>query len=106
MIEYVRMCREHIDGMIEVEEQCFNSGFARQTFEKELENKIAIYVVALNGNTVAGYAGMWNICGEADIMHVGVHKDFRRQGIASGMLEKLIEIGEKEGVFAVNLEVR
>ena len=42
MIEVVPMKREHIDGMVEVEERCFNYGFARVTFEKELENKIAL----------------------------------------------------------------
>ena len=106
MIEYMRMCREHIDGMIEIEKQCFDSGFARQTFEKELENKIAIYVVALKNGVIAGYAGLWNICGEADIMHVGVGKEFRRQGIAFEMLKRLIEICNEESVYEVNLEVR
>lgn len=106
MIKYEKMSREHMDGLIEVEEQCFNSGFARQTFEKEFENKIAIYVSALEGEMIVGYAGLWNICGEADIMHIGVRKDFRRRGIAYGMLGWLIEMCREQKVFAINLEVR
>ncbi len=106
MIEYVKMSREHIDGLVKVEEQCFNSGFARQTFEKELENKLSTYVVALKDAQVVGYAGLWNICGEADIMNVGVCPDFRRMGIARGMLKKLIELCGGMQVFSINLEVR
>lgn len=106
MIEYVEMSREHMDGLIEIEEQCFNSGFAKQTFEKELENKISMYVTAVENKKVLGYAGLWNICGEADIMHVGVHKGFRRMGLAYGMLNRLIELCKENEIFAINLEVR
>lgn len=106
MIEYVKMNCCHIEGMIEVEEECFASGFARQTFEKELENKISVYVVAEEQGRVLGYAGLWNICGSADIMNVGVRKDFRRCGIGTKMLKRLIEISLDDGVFEINLEVR
>ena len=106
MIKYVKMCERHIDGMIEIEEQCFSSGFARKTFEKELQNKLSVYVVAEEDEKVIGYAGLWNICGEADIMNVGVHRDFRRRGVAYEMIKYLIELAEEDGAFAVNLEVR
>lgn len=106
MIEFKLMQRSHIEGMIEVEEQCFSSGFARATFLKELENKIAIYIVAVNKEKVLGYAGLWNICGSADIMNVAVHRDFRRQGIAEGLLKVLIDESKKREVFEINLEVR
>ncbi|MBE7031903.1 MAG: ribosomal-protein-alanine N-acetyltransferase [Ruminococcaceae bacterium] len=106
MIEYIPMQRQHIDGLVEVEEQCFNSGFARKTFEKELENKIAAYFVATDGEKVIGYAGLWNMCGIADIMDVAVHKDFRRQGIGEALIEKLIEYCKNEDISEINLEVR
>lgn len=97
---------EHIDGLVKVEEECFASGFGRQTFEKELENKIAVYVTAVSDGRVCGYAGLWNICGEADIMNVGVARDMRRRGIAEGMLRRLMKICAERGIYEVNLEVR
>lgn len=106
MIEYVKMQPCHIDGMVEIEKQCFDSGFARKTFEKELENKLAEYVVALDGGCVVGYAGLWNICGTADIMNVGVGRAFRRRGIAAELLRRLIEICRADGAEEINLEVR
>lgn len=106
MIEYIPMQRRHIDGMVEIEEQCFNSGFARKTFEKELENKIAAYFVAESGEKPVGYAGLWNICGVADIIDVAVHKDFRRQGIGEALIERLIEYSKNENISEINLEVR
>ena len=106
MIDYVPMKREHIDGMVEVEEQCFSSGFARRNFEKELENRFSVYVVAEEDGKVLGYAGLWEICGEADIINVGVHKDHRRQGIAYGLINKLIVTCDERGVVIIHLEVR
>lgn len=106
MIRFAPMQREHIDGMVRVEEQCFNSGYARATFEKELENKIAIYIVAADGEKVLGYIGLWDICGGADIIDVAVHKDFRRQGIAEGLLEEMLKVCHEREIFEINLEVR
>jgi ribosomal-protein-alanine N-acetyltransferase len=106
MIRFVPMQSEHIDGMVEVEKQCFNSGYAKKTFAKELENKIAIYIVAADDEKVLGYIGLWDICGGADIIDVAVHKDFRRQGIAEGLLEEMLKVCRERGIFEINLEVR
>lgn len=106
MTVYEKMNPKHIDGFVKIEEECFASGYARNTFEKELENRLAYYVVALVDGDVAGYAGMWNMCGSADIMNVGVLPVFRRQGLAEGMIEKLEEYCKEQDVFEINLEVR
>lgn len=106
MTVYEKMKSQYIDGMIKVEEECFASGYAKNTFEKELENKLAYYVVALVDGDVAGYAGLWNMCGSADIMNVGVLPTFRRRGIAEGMIGKLEEYCKEQDIFEINLEVR
>lgn len=106
MIEYERMKPCHIDGMTEIEKQCFDSGFARKTFERELENRIAAYIVATEHGRVVGYVGAWNICGTVDIMNVGVGCGFRRRGIASELLRHLIEVCREDGAEEINLEVR
>ena len=100
------MKKEHIPGLVEVEKQCFDSGYAEKTFLRELENKIAIYIVAIEDNQVLGYMGLWNICGGADIIDVAVHKDFRRKGIGEGLMAEMLKACEKENIFEINLEVR
>jgi len=106
MINYVPMERRHLDGLVVVEEECFNSGYGRSTFEKELENKIATYIVAEQDGRVLGYAGLWNICGSADIMNVGVLKEYRRCGIAKKLLVKLEKHCLDNNIIEINLEVR
>ncbi|MBE7023481.1 MAG: ribosomal-protein-alanine N-acetyltransferase [Ruminococcaceae bacterium] len=106
MIEFVLMEKRHLDGLVKVEEECFNSGYAKNTFEKELENKIAVYFVAEEADEVLGYAGMWNICGSADIMNVGVLKKNRCMGIAQKLLFVIEDYCRRNNVFEINLEVR
>lgn len=106
MINYVPMTSQHIADLVRIEEQCFNSGFAKATFQKELENKIAFYIVAEHDGVAVGYAGLWNMCQSADIMNVGVSPDFRRQGIAERMIAELEKFCRNSGIFEINLEVR
>lgn len=106
MIDYIPMKPWHLDGLETVEQECFNSGYGRSTFEKELENKIAFYIVAEDKGKVLGYAGLWNICGSADIMNVGVLKEYRRCGIAKKLLAGLEKYCLENGIFEINLEVR
>ena len=106
MIEYVPMEKAHIDGLVEIEEQCFNSGYAKKTFEKELENKIAYYLVAKTDDKILGYIGIWNICGIAEIIDIAVLKTARRQGIARKLLEKVFDFCLRQDISEINLEVR
>lgn len=100
------MNEEYIDQMAEIEDLCFHSGFGKQTFLRELKNKIAYYIVAITDGQVSGYGGIWNICGEADIIDIATHPNFRRRGIAEGILSQLIAFCQKEGYTKINLEVR
>ncbi len=100
------MEKRHICGMVEIEEKCFNSGFAEKTFKKELTNKIAHYIVAEENGKVLGYGGIWNICGEADIIDIATHPDFRKMGIATGILSRLITFCKGQNCTRINLEVR
>lgn len=106
MIEYTNMKKEHLQGLVETEIECFNSGFAEKTFGRELENEIAHYIVALDHDKVIGYVGVWNICGEAEIMSVGVRRAYRHCGIAERMLSSVTDWCRENNIHFIQLEVR
>jgi ribosomal-protein-alanine N-acetyltransferase len=62
-------------------------------------------VAVLNG-TIVGYIGFWIVAGEVQIQNVIVDKDCRGRGIASRLLNFMIEIARSQGVLNVTLEVR
>ena len=64
------------------------------------------YFIAEEDGTVIGYAGLWAIKPEADIVNVGVHPQARRKGVASKLLSTLISDAEDDGITDITLEVR
>ena len=106
MTSYEKMTMAHIGSVAEIEGLCFSGRFGETTFLRELENKIAHYVVAVTDGKISGYGGLWNICGEADITDIATHPDFRRQGIGEGILKSLIDFCRENGCNKINLEVR
>ncbi len=107
MIEIVPMELKHIDGVIEVEETTFSIPWTREDFVREVsQNAMAIYYVAMDGETVVGYAGMWHVINEGHITNVAVLHDYRRQGIGDLFMEKLTEIALEREMIGITLEVR
>lgn len=95
-----------IDGILNISLLSFPVTWSKDSFEKELDNKFARYVVAEMNNTVVGYGGMWIIVDEAHITNIAVHPEFRGLSIGSQILDALVNICSIEGVTAMTLEVR
>ena len=106
MIKYEKMNLSHVKDIAEIEMLCFPNRFGEKTFLRELENKIAYYIVAISDGKICGYGGLWNICGEADITDIAVHPDFRKRGIGEGILGELISYCRENDCTKLNLEVR
>jgi ribosomal-protein-alanine N-acetyltransferase len=98
---------EHIDDIIMVERLSFTIPWSKNAFIQELrENKFSIYISALLDGNVVGYAGMWKIFDEGHITNIAVHPEFRKIGIGSRLLEKLIDISREKDIEKLTLEVR
>jgi ribosomal-protein-alanine N-acetyltransferase len=98
--------KSHIDGIMEIENESFAIPWSRASVEKELNNKLAIYLVATEGDKVIGYGGMWHVVTEGYITNIAVHKDYRRQGVGDAIVKGLIKIADDKEMIGVTLEVR
>src|SRR5690554_3979938 len=103
----IDMDENHIDGVVMIEEESFPIPWPRQTFEFELlYNELAEYVVALAGERVVGYGGMWMVLNEAHITNIAVTPSYRRRGIGRRLLLGLIQRAVALGADRMTLEVR
>lgn len=101
-----RMNESHVSQIAELEKLCFNDPWSEKSIASELDNRLSCWLVALDGDTVVGYVGSQTVLGETDMMNIAVHPDYRNKGIATDLIEGLIETLTKQGSHSLMLEVR
>ena len=101
-----KMNSSHVAQIAQLEKICFSDPWSEKSVASELDNKLAFWLVAAEGDTVAGYIGSQTVIDETDMMNVAVHPDFRRQGIAEALVNTLVENLKQMGSRCLTLEVR
>ena len=103
MIEIVNLNESHVAAVAELEKQNFSEPWPEIAVRSELTNKLALWLVALDGEQVVGYVGSQTVLQEADMMNIAVADSRRRQGIARKLVEELIR---QLDAYQLTLEVR
>ena len=101
-----RLTEEDVEPLSAIESASFSMPWSAEDFVALLTRDYCVYYVAEVDGEVAGCCGMTNICNEGNIDNVVVAEKFRGQGIATALLERLLEEGDSLGVTAYTLEVR
>ena len=100
------MEEKDLEQVCEIENTIFSQPWTRKDFLDSINNSQHIYVVAEEGDIVAGYCGLWMVAGEGQINNVAVREDFRKKGVGYGMLSYLLELGREKNQASFTLEVR
>ena len=100
------MRQEHVAQVAALEKLCFRDPWSENSVASELNNPLSLWLVALDGERLAGYVGSQTVMDESDMMNVAVHPDFRKQGIATTLILGLVEELRKKGSHCLMLEVR
>ena len=100
------MTQAHVPQIAELEKLCFNDPWSQNSIASELGNRLSCWLVALDYDTVVGYVGSQTVLGETDMMNIAVHPDYRNHGIASALIDALIEKLTQQGSHSLMLEVR
>ena len=100
------MCGEDIPQLGELEKICFQDPWSISAFSYELNNPLSVWLVAADGDVVAGYVGSQTVMGESDMMNVAVAPEYRRQGLAKQLIVKLLEKLNERQSHSLTLEVR
>ncbi len=104
---YTNMRPEHVTQVAELEKICFGTeAWSANSIASELDNKLSLWIVALEGDTVLGYVGSQTVMDETDMMNIAVHPDHRRKKLATGLITGLIGALAKRGSRSLTLEVR
>ena len=105
-MKIVTMTADHVSQVAALEAICFHDPWSEKSVASELNNPLSLWLVALDGDRLAGYVGSQSVLGESDMMNVAVHPDYRRQGIAEQLCLALVEALKEKGNHCLTLEVR
>ena len=100
------MTEAHIASLAELESVCFSTPWTAEGLAEELSNPQAHFLVALCGETVVGYIGVQEIFDEAYITNVAVFPQYRKNGIASALLQAAVCGAAARDCAFITLEVR
>ena len=106
MVEDVLMTKDHASQVAQLEKQSFSMPWSENAILGEVDNPLALWIVAIDGQAVVGYVGSQSVMGEADMMNIAVDDFYRRQGIGKKLVLTLIEHLHAKAVHSLTLEVR
>lgn len=102
----IDMNESHVQQIAELEKMCFNDPWSQNSIASELNNKLSVWLVAVENDMVVGYVGSQTVLGETDMMNIATHPDYRKRGIATDLIVSLIAALDKRGSHSLMLEVR
>lgn len=96
----------HVEQVAALERLCFADPWSETSIASELQNRLALWLVAVNDDAVVAYVGSQTAAGETDMMNIAVHPDWRRRGLAESLIAILIQTLQNQGSSSLTLEVR
>lgn len=101
-----------LKGVMGIEKLAFSSPWPRSSFVHELKLKGLSHsrVFRLPGcglpGDITGYVCFWHVVDEVHVTNLAVHPDFRRRGIATGLIRDVLRFASEKEVRRIILEVR
>jgi len=100
------MQEDDISAILEIEQALFAAPWPRQSFIDEIRKKYAFSKVAVLEGKVMGYICADYVLHESRILKLAVHEDFRRQGIATILMNEIMAELKKKGCVFMYIKVR
>ncbi|MEX2529756.1 MAG: ribosomal protein S18-alanine N-acetyltransferase [Gemmatimonadota bacterium] len=95
-----------LEAVLEVERASFTLPWGEESFRSLMGLARATFLVADVGGEIVGHAVAWWAGGEGEVANLAVRPAFRLQGVATLLLDHVLERARREALDAVFLEVR
>lgn len=89
---------EHIDGIGRLEEICFCASWIRGMIARQVKDKNQVFLCAMDGDRVAGYAGFSYVLDEGYVGNVAVDPCWQRQGVGGDLVDAMIRKARQLGL--------
>lgn len=107
MREFVNLDENNYKDVAQIDADCLASEkWSEEQFRAEIGDASKFYAVCKINGKVVGFGGYAQVLDEGNILNIAVAKDCRKQGIATEILNIMIQNGVNNGITAFTLEVR
>ncbi len=100
------MAEADIPKVAQLEKEIFPDPWSEKVYRETFALTGVEYIVAFDGDTLAGAAGVRNIVGTGEITNVMVKEGYRNRGLAGQIMKELLAAGRRIGASEFTLEVR
>jgi [ribosomal protein S18]-alanine N-acetyltransferase len=99
---------DEIDAILAIEQASFTNPWTRDMYVAELKNEgVSFFYLARDkGRQIVGFCSFWRVLDELHINNLAVVPEFRRQGIATALLRRVMDEAARFGIRRTMLEVR
>jgi len=97
---------EDLPEVLVIEKASFQTPWSFALFSAEIKKHISVVRVAKKNGMVVGYLCANIVMDEGHILNLAVHPEYRGRGIASRMIEEMLDIMRESNCKSVFLEVR
>ena len=101
-----RMREADLDLVMAIEQASFSTPWSRESFGNLIARRDADLWVATVDDRLVGYAVVWYVAEEGELGNLAVAAGWRRQGIASRLLDWTLARARERGAKRLFLEVR
>jgi ribosomal-protein-alanine N-acetyltransferase len=93
-------------SLVAIERRCFSDPWSEVSFREALESPWSFGLVAHAGQGIAGYLIGREVARTGEVLNLAVSPDYRRRGVARGLLRAGLALLRRRHVDEVFLEVR
>ena len=99
---------DEIDAILAIEQASFTNPWTREMYVAELKNEgVSFFYLARDkGRQIVGFCSFWRVLDELHINNLAVVPGFRRQGVATALLRRVMDEAARFGIRRTMLEVR
>ncbi|WP_195269422.1 ribosomal protein S18-alanine N-acetyltransferase [Eubacterium sp. 1001713B170207_170306_E7] len=104
--EIREMRKQDASNLYEIGQACGLGSWSLESYVNEYNNPIAKYLVVEAEGQVVGFAGIWCVVDEAQVMNVGILGKYRQNGLGTQLMAALIKTARAQGCSCMTLEVK
>lgn len=105
-IIFRRMVENDLERVAAIEKEIFSDPWSLNAFKTDLNNNMALPIVAEFENNVIGYASLYVVAEEVQIGNFAVATGFRQRGVGKQLMNEILKAAEERECRFIFLEVR